>query len=521
MHLNYYLLKRLSKQLNQNLQGAQVIEVFSQEKNELIIGLLLTNNDSFYIRATLQNEFTALSFPDNFARSRKNSADLFPTIIGNKVSHIHQYENERAFHVAFRNETMLLFKMHGNRSNIIYFDKKQGAHLFKQKLVPDKLIEPKLLERPITLSIGLYLNANGYTDLYPTFGKHVKSYLEAKSFERLEKTEQWYFLQDLVNGMESNTICVINENGKPVLSLVESNNTSNKCFETPIDALNYFYRAFHSEYTFDKEKSKLLNQINKKITQGVNYISKSEGQLKKLENSTPPNQIADILMANLHSIAPNLEKVTLLNFYNDEMVEVKLNKLLSPQRNAENYYRKSKNRKIEVEKLYENTLEKEELLSKLRLLASEIEEIHSLKSLRAFAKENGLDDSKKTQEVVLPYKMFSDQGFKIWVGKNAKSNDELTLKHSFKEDLWLHAKDVPGSHVLVKHQAGKTFPISVIERAAGYAAYYSKRKTDTLVPVIYTPAKYVRKKKGTAAGQVYVAQEKVIMVPALGPQTDS
>ena len=107
------------------------------------------------------------------------------------------------------------------------------------------------------------------------------------------------------------------------------------------------------------------------------------------------------------------------------------------------------------------------------------------------------------------------------MGKNAKSNDELTLKHSYKEDLWLHAKDVPGSHVLIKHQAGKTIPISVIERAAGFAAYYSKRKTDTLVPVIYTPAKHVRKKKGAAPGQVFVAQEKVMMIPSQGPQSDT
>jgi predicted ribosome quality control (RQC) complex YloA/Tae2 family protein len=104
------------------------------------------------------------------------------------------------------------------------------------------------------------------------------------------------------------------------------------------------------------------------------------------------------------------------------------------------------------------------------------------------------------------------------VGKNAKANDELTLKYAFKEDLWLHAKDAPGSHVLIKHQSGKNIPVNVIERAAAYAAYYSKRKTDTLVPVIYTPVKYVRKKKGAAAGQVFVSQENVLMTPAQGPQ---
>ncbi len=95
---------------------------------------------------------------------------------------------------------------------------------------------------------------------------------------------------------------------------------------------------------------------------------------------------------------------------------------------------------------------------------------------------------------------------------NAQRNDELTLKYAYKEDLWLHAKDVPGSHVIIKHQSGKNFPKDVIERAAQLAAYYSKRKTDTLCPVAVTPKKYVRKRKGDPAGMVVVEREEVVMV---------
>ena len=112
----------------------------------------------------------------------------------------------------------------------------------------------------------------------------------------------------------------------------------------------------------------------------------------------------------------------------------------------------------------------------------------------------------------MPYHEFEKSGFKIWVGKNAESNDTLTLKLSFKEDLWLHAKDVAGSHVLIKYQSGKKFPKDVIERAAQLAAYNSKRKTETLAPVVYTPKKYVRKRKGDPPGMVVVERETVIMV---------
>jgi len=98
------------------------------------------------------------------------------------------------------------------------------------------------------------------------------------------------------------------------------------------------------------------------------------------------------------------------------------------------------------------------------------------------------------------------------VGRNAEANDELTLKLAYKEDFWLHAKDVAGSHVIIKHQSGKNFPKDVIERAAQLAAYNSKRKTDSLCPVIVTPKKFVRKRKGDPAGAVVVEREQVILV---------
>ena len=88
----------------------------------------------------------------------------------------------------------------------------------------------------------------------------------------------------------------------------------------------------------------------------------------------------------------------------------------------------------------------------------------------------------------------------------------LLLKYAYKDDLWLHARDVSGSHVIIKYQAGKTFPRHVIERAAELAAWYSKRRTDSLCPVTVTPKKFVRKPKGLAPGQVIVEKEDVVLV---------
>jgi len=96
----------------------------------------------------------------------------------------------------------------------------------------------------------------------------------------------------------------------------------------------------------------------------------------------------------------------------------------------------------------------------------------------------------------------------------------MLRRFAWKDDLWLHAKGVSGSHVIVKHRAGAVFPKSVIERAAALAAYYSKSRTDSLCPVIYTPVKFVRKVKGSAPGAVMVDREKVLMVQPQGPESE-
>jgi predicted ribosome quality control (RQC) complex YloA/Tae2 family protein len=141
----------------------------------------------------------------------------------------------------------------------------------------------------------------------------------------------------------------------------------------------------------------------------------------------------------------------------------------------------------------------------------QVRKAESLKDLAEFTKTNPAKEKAKDAEP-LPYHEFIFKGYKIWVGRNAESNDILTLKLSYKEDLWLHAKDVSGSHVLIKHQAGKNFPKDVIERAAELAAYNSKRKNDSLCPVVVTPKKFVRKRKGDPAGAVVVEREEVVMV---------
>jgi predicted ribosome quality control (RQC) complex YloA/Tae2 family protein len=220
-------------------------------------------------------------------------------------------------------------------------------------------------------------------------------------------------------------------------------------------------------------------------------------------------------MANLDRIPTGEKSVTLANFYdNDNPAQIRLNPLLSPQKNAETYYRKAKNRSIELSRNRDVLIAKEMELLKLNGLLARVQAADSLKELRALADADHVGQA--VEKTRLPYREVLYAGFRIWIGKDAKDNDELTLHYAHKEDLWLHTKDAAGSHVLIKHQSGKVFPKDVIERAAQLAAFHSKRKTESLCPVAYTAKKYVRKRKGDPAGMVVVEREKVILVEPRG-----
>jgi predicted ribosome quality control (RQC) complex YloA/Tae2 family protein len=176
------------------------------------------------------------------------------------------------------------------------------------------------------------------------------------------------------------------------------------------------------------------------------------------------------------------------------------------------YYRKSKNEKIEVENLENAISRKEAELAEINKHLQALEGIENLKELRKYLKEHGLADDKAPDTPEQLFRQYEYLGFQVWMGRNARNNDLLTMQFARKEDLWLHAKDVSGSHVVIRQQSGQNFPEPVIMKAAALAAYHSKKRNDTVCPVTVTPRKYVRKPKGLPDGAVIVEREKVVLV---------
>ncbi|MCW5910730.1 MAG: DUF814 domain-containing protein [Cyclobacteriaceae bacterium] len=506
MHNNYYFLKQLSTHLHRRLSGFRVVACFSQNKDELVLEL---NNarESFFIKASLQSGFCCLSFPNHFNRARKNSIDLFPEIILKQVIQVRQFKNERCFTIELEDGYALLFKMHGNRANVILVEHEHATKLFRSHLKTDLHISLSELDREIDFSEkAFHENHKNPDQYYFTFGKLVWEYWRSETNDLSDK-DLWPEFQKLLHKLESPSYFIIEKSGKLHLSLIQTG-TILKQLDDPAEALNSFFHQYVSHEAFHSQKNAQLKMLHDQVKAAQNYIHKNRQKLTELQHDTHYQLWGDLLMANLHNLSIGLTHTTLTSFYDNKPVDIKLKPDLPPQKNAEVFYRKAKNQQIEINQLQKAIEAKNEELEKLSRRLKEVEDITDLKQLRQAEHQ----PAPKQKNVILPYHEFEHKGFRIWVGRNAEANDELTLKLAYKEDLWLHAKDVAGSHVIIKHQAGKKFPKDVIERAAQLAAYNSKRKTDSLCPVIVTLKKFVRKRKGDPAGAVVVEREQVIMV---------
>jgi predicted ribosome quality control (RQC) complex YloA/Tae2 family protein len=519
MPVNYHFLKHLAPALDKRFAGFEVAAVFSQDKDELVLGFARPDQE-VYLRCPVTPQFSCLYVSDVFGRARKNSVDLWPEITGLKVLSVAVFENERALRFNLEGDYTLVFKFFGNRPNIILFQGQDAVALFNNQLATDMDLKPDKLNRHSDFSLESFKKVNAQPEkLFYTFGKLIHQEVKQRFKTGNAETDEqkWEIIQQVLRELEHPSYYIATVDHKPVLSLFPVG-IPEKTFDEPIEALNYFYIFYQKTISLATEKTSLLNQLLKEKRQTEAYLKDSYERLDKLQNAVKNEELGHILMANLQNIDPETEKVTLHDFYRDQEIEIKLKKELSAQKNAEQYYRKAKNEKIEWDKAEENILLKEERLLKIEEAIAKISETENIRDLRALSKSNEQESAKSSKtEVSFPFKRFVEDGFEILVGKNAKNNDVLTQQYAHKEDLWLHARDCAGSHVIIKNQSGKKIPEHVIEKAGGLAAWFSKRKNEQFVPVIVTPKKFVRKAKGLPDGQVIVEKETVVMAEPFNP----
>lgn len=516
MQNNYYFLRQLTRSLAVRLEETVISECYSQEKAELIVRFE-TRQGSFHLRANLSPAFSCLSFPKDFQRARRNSIDLFSALIGLRVAGLVQHENDRSFTIQLSHQHALVFKLHGNRSNIILYASNQVLDIFRTNLEADRELLPEQLTRKIDFSYEVFAqNQARLPAQYFTFGKIPWQYLQSGGFQNLDIPSRWDAFQRLLEHLNDPQYFITLFEGKLTFSLLPVGNVQRQ-YDDPMVAVTEYAHQYRSREGFDQEHGRINALLRKQIAQASEALTRSRTRLTSLQTYDRFKTWADLLMANLHVVTSG-DRVVVSNFYNDNQPEeIRIQQDLSLQKNAANYYSKSKKQQIEIGHLHGLITQKQEELVTLRKDLEALSQVEDVKALRVLAARHPQRADADENES-LPYHETEFMGFRILIGRNAQANDTLLQRFGYKDDLWLHAKDVPGSHVLIKHQSGKAIPKPVIERAAQLAAWYSKRKTDTLCPVSVTPKKYVRKRKGDPAGAVVVERESVLLVEPVSLQ---
>ncbi|WP_426491635.1 NFACT RNA binding domain-containing protein [Hymenobacter sp. 102] len=516
MHTNYYFLRQLAPALTRQLQGYRVVSCFSQEKDELVLGL--TNGTAeFWLKITLAAAGTLLALPESFHRARQNSVDLLPELLGQEVATVDAWPQDRVLQFTFRSGATLLLKLYSTRPNAVFRLRPEApAQLFHQRYLADADLAPV----PLPADTSHLLNP---LKAYPSLGDLPVAYLRTRGYDPAPLETKWPLVREVVQRLEHpEALYIIRLESRTRLSLLPVGDVELTLpVSDPIGALRRFVPLLLNRRAYEQELRQVRQLLEKRADEAATAAQHVRRRLHALENTVGYRQTADLIMAHLSQIPAGAAQVEVVDFYQDNQPRtIKLKPTETPQRTAQNLYRKAKNQQRETQELQARAERREtealEALERLEELAALPQ--GELRALRQWRKQHGLDPAtmaKPSQE--LPFKVFEDSGFTILVGRNAQNNDLLTQRYAHKDDLWLHAKDVTGSHVVIRQRPGQPIPAPVLERAAQLAAWYSRRKTDTLCPVTYTPKKFVRKPKGAQPGQVVVEREQVLLVTPANP----
>ena len=247
----------------------------------------------------------------------------------------------------------------------------------------------------------------------------------------------------------------------------------------------------------------------------------------KAENSEDLRLYGELLTANIHLIQPGMKSVEVTNYYDGSTLSIPLDVKLSPSKNAQHYFKKYGKSKTAIKEkqiqLDENEAEIKYLESVLSFLEN-TDDVVEIESIRAELVETGYvrrrrqaGGFKEKKYKPAPYRYTLSNGMSVLVGRNNKENDILTFKTAGNKDLWLHTKDIPGSHVIVQ-SGGAELDEEAVWEAAAIAAYHSKARTSENVPVDYVQIKYVKKPAGAKPGMVIFTNNRTVYVNPAVPK---
>ena len=330
---------------------------------------------------------------------------------------------------------------------------------------------------------------------YHTFKKYLSSYKPV--------------MYEIINHEKIQKVLTYNEfsefNQKENVTL----ENERKYFETLNKGLNAYFKTTITSNVISEKKKNLLKYVDSQIKKFKKIEKNIKVDLKKNENFEKYKNIGDILAANMHQIKYGMKKITVFDFYNNEEVTINLDPLLSPNDNLNFYYNKYNKGKRTISALDSRFLDIQNEIRYFEEIKMFIEKENDFIGIEEIENELNLSNSgnkiknkiklnksKKRELLSFDYK-----GFQIFVGRNNKENEEISFSKGQPNDIWMHAKDIPGSHVLILRNNQKV-PDDVLLHAATLACDYSKAKKGDKVTVDYCERKFIKKIKNSKPGNV-------------------
>ena len=291
---------------------------------------------------------------------------------------------------------------------------------------------------------------------------------------------------------------------------------SQKEFPSLSQLLDDFYQDKAERDRVNQQASELIHRVENELEKNRKKLKKQEQELVATENAEEFRQKGELLTTFLHQVPNNQDQVELDNYYTSEKITIVLDKALTPNQNAQRYFKKYQKLKEAVKHLtglIEETKETIQYLESVETALSqanltEITEIREELIQTGFIRRR---QREKIQKRKKPEKYLATDGKTIiLVGRNNLQNDELTFKMAKKEDLWFHAKDIPGSHVVITDNLHPSDDVK--KDAAELAAYFSKARLSNLVQVDMIEVKKLNKPTGGKPGFVTYTGQKTLRV---------
>lgn len=573
MALDSLVVKNIVYELSNKLIGGKIDKIHQPENDEISINIR-NNKENFKLILSSSASNPRVYISNDYKKENPINAPMFCMLLrkyiqGGVITEISQIDFERIIKISvesfdeLKEKTVkeIFVEIMGRHSNIILTQNNKIIDSIKR--IPPSVSRVRQILPAQTYSLPPSQNKLNPLDKisFTSFQKEIKSFdgsVEKSIYSKFlgisplvskeicyranvdfnyntnelgfEKFNNLYeSFCDLFENIKNNNFnpCVIIDEKKDKIvdfssvNLTLFENLKNIKNESISKTLEYYYTTKDIKERIHQRSTDLRKSISIKLDRLQNKLKKQNQELKEASNAESYKIKGELITSYIYMIEKGMEKVKVSNFYDEnfEEIEIKLDKNLTPSENAQKYfkkYNKLKTAKKEVSSQIEISKQEIDYLENIILSIENCESLDELLDIKLELSKEGYikNYSKNKKEVktkTSPLEFVSSDGFKILVGKNNKQNDTLTLKTASNDDIWLHTKNIPGSHVIIKTE-NKEVPENTIFEAAMLSAYFSKSKMSSQVPVDYTKRKNVKKPNGAKPGMVIYETNNTIYV---------